>query len=101
MRIVRRGASADHGLKAVELKKLKYKWNPTSETFDVSSGVPATDFSTSGRHNYTLRLTLSELAQLVIGLGADCKAIDAQEFADTFASAVPSLIRLATRASDA
>jgi hypothetical protein len=100
MRITRRGAGADHGLKYVELKKLKFKWNPNSETFDISAGAPASDFSTSARHNYTLKLGLSEVGQLISALGAECRSIDSDDFVEHFAASVPALVRMTARASE-
>lgn len=100
MRISRRGASADHGWRSVELKKLKFRWNPTNEAFEILSGAPASDFATHARHNYTLKLSLGELAQMVRALGAECRGIESEEFVEKFAPAVPALVRVMARASE-
>ncbi len=99
MKIQRRGASANHGVKAVELRKMKYKWNASSDTFDASSGAPAFDFSTTAKHNYNIRLTLNELSDVIDALGRDCVSIDKDEFAEAFSKSVPALVRIMARAS--
>ena len=99
MKILRRGARADHGPKSIEIKRMKHRWNPTSETFDSTSVGASIDFSTPARHNYTLKRTLEEISAEIQSLGDDCKNIDADEFAAIFGPALPALVRIAARAS--
>ena len=100
MKITRRGASADHGLKSIEIKKPKFRWNPNTKTFDISSTSPVLDFSTSARHNYTIKIPLEELAKLINAAGQECKSIDSDEFVDSFAPVMPSLYRMMAVASE-
>ncbi len=99
MEIRRRGASANHGTKAVALKISKMQWMPASEVFDITFSGAATDFSTGGRHHYRLRFSAKELATLVQNLADAAPAMDGDEFAETFQKASPSLFKLQAMAS--
>jgi hypothetical protein len=99
MKISRRGASANHGVRSVELKKLKYEWNEATETFDIVSGTSSTDFNTLAHHKYKLKLTLPEVASFVKALGMQCKKIDADEFVEAFGETTSEVFRIMARAS--
>jgi hypothetical protein len=99
MKIMRRGASANHGTKSVELKIAGMKWNPTVETFDVQFANAATDFSTGARHDYWLRFSPAELASVIERLVAAGAAMEADDFTETFQKALPSLFKLQAMAS--
>lgn len=99
MKILRRGAKADHGFRKVELKNPKLKWNPTIGAFDLSFAGPATDFATDGRHNYTVRQSPQELASQMIQLAKEGSAMDAEEFASIFGPTLSALTKLQIMAS--
>ena len=99
MKILRKGARANHGLKKVELKPSKLRWNPTMAAFDLAFVGAATDFSTEARHFYTLRSTPAEQAAQLDMLAEAGAAMDAEEFAEVFAKVLPALHRLQIMAS--
>jgi len=99
MKIVRKGAKADHGVKTVELKPAKMRWNATFDTFDVLFSAAARDFNTSGRHIYKLRYLPSELAAQISMLADAAEGMDAEEFAETFSKVSPALFKLQAMAS--
>ncbi len=99
MKIIRKGARANHGMRSVELKGSKLRWNPTVNTFDLTFANAATDFSTDARHTYNLRYSPSELAAQIAMLAEAGAAMDAEEFATVFAKALPALLRLQVMAS--
>jgi hypothetical protein len=94
MKIMRKGARADHGMKSVDLKIAKMRWNPTSETLDISFSSAASDFSTPARHNYFLRFKAEEQAAWLDMLVEAGAAMDSEQFAEVFRSAFPSLFKL-------
>jgi len=99
MKILRRGASADHGTKSVELKIAKMQWAPAAEAFDITFTTAATDFSTGARHNYRLRFSPKELSTILQMLAEAGTAMDGDDFAATFQKAFPSLFKLQAMAS--
>src|SRR5690348_8977336 len=99
MKIRRKGARADHGIKSVDLRLANMRWNPTAETLDVSFASAATDFSTSARHHYFLRFDPEEQAKWLDLLAEASASMDAEEFAAKFAKSLPSLFKLQARAS--
>jgi hypothetical protein len=99
MKIMRKGARADHGMKSVELKVSGLRWNPTTETFDVTFAGAATDFSTDARHNYYLRYSPAELATQLSMLAEAGASMDPEEFGAVFAKVMPALFRLQAMAS--
>lgn len=99
MKIRRKGARADHGMKFVELKLAQMRWNPTTETLDVSFGGAASDFSTPARHHYFLRFDPEEQAKWLDMLAEAGASMDAEEFAQTFGKSLASLFRLQAMAS--
>jgi hypothetical protein len=78
MKILRKGARADHGVKKVELKTSKLKWNATEEAFDLTFAGSAPDFSTDGRHIYKVRYTPAELASQLSMLADAATSMDAE-----------------------
>jgi hypothetical protein len=99
MKILRRGARADHGTKSVELKVAGLKWNPTAEAFDVTFAGAVTDFSTYARHQYWLRFSPEELVTLLRLLPDAGSSMQAEDFAEVFQKASPSFFKLQAMAS--
>ena len=99
MKILRKGASADHGMRSVELHKPSLKWNPTQDAFDVRFADPAYDFATNSRHTYTVRFNPPELASILSQLGEQALSMDADEFRETFCGSLPAILRLQLLAS--
>lgn len=99
MRILRKGARADHGTKSVELKGAKLQWNPTVGAFDQTFAKAARDFSTDGRHQYKLRLTPDEQADQLVMLADTASSMDPEDFQEAFRKALGALFRLQAMAS--
>jgi hypothetical protein len=99
MKIMRKGARADHGMKSVQLKIAKMRWNPTVETLDVSFTSAASDFNTPARHNYFLRFDPEEQAAWLDMLVEAGASMDAEQFASVFGKSFPSLFKLQAMAS--
>ena len=99
MKILRRGASANHGTKSVELKIAKMQWTPAVDSFDITFTSAATDFSTGARHAYRLRFSpieLTKVLQMLVEAGA---TMEGDDFVETFQTALPSLFKLQAMAS--
>jgi hypothetical protein len=94
MKILRKGARADHGVKTVELKGPKFKWNSTCDAFELTFPTSARDFTGDARHNYRIRLDSGEMAAILKMMGEEASALDAEEFASSFAKTIPSLERM-------
>jgi len=94
MKILRKGARADHGMKSVELKPAKVEWNRTSDTFDLTFSHAATDFNTEARHKYKIRSSAMEQAAQLTMLAAAATLMDRDEFITAFAPALPALFKL-------
>jgi hypothetical protein len=99
MKILRKGASADHGMRSVELKPSKLKWNGSMEAFDLTFAAPARDFATPSRHSYRVRQTPAEMAAQLSMLAEAAEAMDLEDFSATFAKVLPALFRLQAMAS--
>jgi hypothetical protein len=99
MKILRIGARANHGQKKVELKLSKLRWNPTVQAFDLTFANAAADFATDARHNYSVRYSAKELASQLTMLAEAGAAMDAEEFAETFAPTLPAVFRIQAMAS--
>ncbi len=94
MKIIRKGARADHGAKTVELKVSKVRWNSTTDTFDVIFATAATDFSTEARHVYKLRYPPSELAAQLSMIADAAESMDPDDLVAVFGKALAALFRL-------
>ena len=99
MKILRRGARADHGTKSIDLKIAGLRWNPTAEAFDVTFAASVRDFSTKGRHQYWLRFSPPELLGLIQGLPEAGASMEGNDFAEVFQKASASLFRLQAMAA--
>jgi hypothetical protein len=99
MKILRRGARADHGTRSIELKVAGLKWNPTAEAFDITFNGAGTDFNTYAKHHYWLRFSPEELVMLLRQLPDAGSAMQAEDFAEVFQKASPSLFKLQAMAS--
>jgi hypothetical protein len=99
MKIMRKGAKADHGVRSIDLAKPAMRWNPTQDTFDLKFAGPTYDFATTSRHNYTMRIQPSEMASIISQLAEQAMSMDADEFTLTFRETLPSLLRLQMMAS--
>jgi hypothetical protein len=63
MDISRRGSSADHGPSSINLKDPSVSWNEANKAVEIKKGS-VKDFSTESRHNYTISLSLDEIAKI-------------------------------------
>lgn len=94
MKIIRKGARANHGLKSVALKLADVRWNSTAEGFDVTFAGSAEDFTTEARHVYRLRFTAAEMATLIGKMGGAAESMGAEEFGEVFGKHSADLYRL-------
>jgi len=93
MKISRRGATADHGVSAVEFTKPKFRWNSKIKCISIrESGVG--DFSTSSRHDYTVTVSLSELKSMLMVVGEDPVNESPKEISDALSPCMHALLRI-------
>jgi hypothetical protein len=94
MKILRKGARANHGLKAVNLKPSKMQWSATAEAFDITFASSATDFNTDARHVYRMRYAPGELAAMLSMLSEAAESMGAEDFASVFGKVASDIYRL-------
>jgi len=94
MKISRTGASANHGTRSIELKRIKFRLNARTQSLEVSSPSATSDFSTDARHKYNVSMDFQEIAQMLQVLGDDSGGTFSGDFADAMAESVPSMVRL-------
>jgi hypothetical protein len=87
MLISRRGHAADHGPSEIRLPQPRIRWD-TQKGLVLISKRGVDDFVTAARHDYTIELTLEELAGILEVVGSD----PVDSCAETLSSALsPSL----------
>ncbi|SRR6266705_2545282 len=92
MKISRRGTSSDFGESSIEFKSPRFAWNKSDSCIMIDqSGVK--DFSTTSRHNYTVRLTLPEVQGFVQAL-ADAAMAQPDIFEKKMEQSLKALIRI-------
>lgn len=99
MKILRRGASANHGYRAVDLKQKSLRWNSSAGAFDVSFDGAARDFATHARHIYLLRIEPNEMAQMLNQFAEQALSMETDDFIAVFGNSIPALLRLQLLAS--
>ena len=92
MKISRRGASADFGESSIELNAPAFAWNTTDAPITIrQSGIK--DFTTDSRHNYTLRLSLPEIQNLLQAI-SDAAISEPHIFEKGLEQSIKPLLRL-------
>ena len=77
MKILRKGASADHGDKSVEIPNFKVTVDSDDGEFLLKCDQPIRDFSATGsKHMYRVRVLLSEYAAMTKVLADNIKSLD-------------------------
>lgn len=99
MKIRRRGATANHGYRSVDLDQPSLRWNPTHEAFDISFSGGARDFATPAHHIYKIRIDPSEMAEVLKQFSDQAMSMDTDEFIAVFGHSAPALLRLHLLAS--
>jgi hypothetical protein len=94
MKILRKGARANHGVKSVELKNPKLKWNSTYDTFELTFPNSASDFTSDARHNYRIRIDAGEMSAILVMIGQESSSLDSEDFVSSFSKAIPSLEKM-------
>jgi hypothetical protein len=98
MKISRHGASSFHGTSSIHLQKISATWNERDKALEVkSSGVA--DFNTDSRHNYTISISLDDLAMLFNALGQEGVSKSPRELEGALESELKALNRLLAIAS--
>ena len=98
MKIVRRGASADHGESSVVFKKTTVTWNEKENAVVVKSSA-VSDFSTSSKHNYQVFIPLEDLAKTISALSEAGIASAPNEIEQALSRELKALVRLTAVAS--
>lgn len=94
MKILRRGATANHGYRSVDLKNPWVRWNPTADAFDVGFKDAASDFATQARHIYHLRIDPAEMAKILTQIADQAMSMETDEFIGAFGGSAPAFLRL-------
>ena len=70
MKITRRGSSADHGPRSINLGNPTIKWNRKHGVVQILKSR-IRDFATDSTHNYTIEISLSEIRKIIEVIGAE------------------------------
>lgn len=92
MKISRIGTSANHGESSIELNSPKFSWNSVDSCITIKQSR-VRDFSTTSRHNYTVRLSLTEIQGLLQAL-SEAAISDPNTFEQGLESSIKPLIRI-------
>ena len=97
MKISRKGAAADHGVKSVTLNKGKTSFDATDGQFLIKYDTPVNDFSYTGsRHRYRVYQELSDYLEMTRSIAQSIKEIDDPQLIGALQSQIPDFLRLAT-----
>ncbi len=94
MRVVRRGARADHGQRQISFSEFSLDWDVGTRTFDLTPSTAVRDFSTDARHNYTFEFSPNDIVKILKGIDENMVSIDQSSFIESFEAAVPALMRI-------
>lgn len=98
MKISRKGAAADHGIRSTSASIASAKWRDGSEVLRVKSDKPMTDFTGSSRHYYYVDLEIEEVGEIFSALAENARDLD-RAVLDKLRPFVPDLIHLVNIAS--
>ena len=77
MKISRKGAQADHGMRSVEIPSFKISVDADDGEFVLKCDQPIHDFSATGsKHTYRIRVPLAEYAEMTKTLAENIKLLD-------------------------
>jgi len=93
MKIKRIGSSSNRGYSSVELDKPTIRWDKIEKTIDVYQGSRK-NFSGTSRHDYTVKISLSELSDLIAVIGGDSLVDISDEVALHLSPKLRELIRI-------
>jgi hypothetical protein len=92
VRITRRGHSADHGPSTLDLSQPTIRWEAEGQCISISKpGI--TDFSGYARHDYTVQLSLPDLAEILAAVGA----APVEDYPEALSSALSPSLRALIR----
>lgn len=92
MKISRRGSSADYGESSIELARPAFAWDQLNNCLTIKqSGVK--DFSTKSKHSYTVRLTMTEINEIIHEL-SDAAVSNPRHFEKALEPSLKSILRI-------
>ncbi|MEL7683185.1 hypothetical protein AAG594_02520 [Citromicrobium bathyomarinum] len=95
MKIMRKGAAADHGVKSVSLDNTQASFDPDEGAFLFKQDNPVNDFSSTGsRHVYRVRLDINEYIQMTEVLRKNLKKIEDEEIINSLSESVNDFYRI-------
>lgn len=92
MKILRRGATADHGESSIELGVPKFAWNKVDSCLTIKQSR-IKDFSTKSQHSYTINLSLPEINEILRTL-SDAAIIDPGYFEKGLEPSLKDILRI-------
>jgi hypothetical protein len=92
MKISRRGTTADYGVSSVELSLPAFAWVKADSCLTIKQ-TKVKDFSSKAHHDYTIRLTVSELNEILVLL-SNAAFADPVVFEKHFENSLKALAKL-------
>ncbi len=93
MKISRRGSSADRGIREIELDKPRVTWNKDNKSVQFyQTRIP--DFVTDSRHDYTISISLSEIAKILKLIGNDIVSQEYESISKELSPCLREIIRI-------
>jgi len=93
MKISRRGSSADHGSRSINLGKPTIKWNKKLEVVQIRQSRVG-DFATDSAHDYTIDIALSEIRRIIEVIGDEPVNENPDTISEELSPCLRELIRL-------
>lgn len=97
MKISRRGATADHGESSIELREPAFAWSKTDSCITAKQSS-VKDFSTKSRHRYIVRLSITEINEVLRTL-SDAAVDDPECFEKLLEPSLKAILRIQAVAS--
>lgn len=93
MKIIRRGSRADFGESSIVLNDLRISWRAEEELVEMRQHS-VQDFTSVSKHDYVLKLSLSEVAEIIKIVGDKVVNENTDLVADRFSKYLRELIRI-------
>ncbi len=92
MKISRHGASAYHGEQSIEFNAPSFSWSAEYSCFTIKNSR-VKDFSGTSRHDYTVRLSLTDMQHLLTTI-SDAAVSDPMTFEKGLEPSIKPLLRI-------
>lgn len=93
MKILRRGSTADHGQKSIDLKSPDVKWDARNESI-VFRKRSVVNFSGASKHDYEVSLSLKEIGLILSVVGEKPVEESPKAISSTLSIYLRQLLRL-------